>query len=51
VAGGPVESGVFACQRQPVEAAIARGVYGAWKPGPAERELLERIHPTGVCRY
>jgi hypothetical protein len=51
VAGGPIEGGVFACDRQPVAVAIARGVYGSWRPSPAERARLERIHPTGVCRY
>jgi hypothetical protein len=51
VAGGPIEGGVFACRRQSVAAAIARGVYGSWRPGEAERTRLEQIHPTGVCRY
>ena len=32
VAGGPIEGGVFACDRQSVAAAIARGVYGSWRP-------------------
>ncbi|MFC7547965.1 DUF6351 family protein [Plantactinospora sp. GCM10030261] len=51
VAGGPIEGGVFACQRQSVAAAIARGVYGQWRPTPAERDRLEQIFPTGVCDY
>jgi hypothetical protein len=51
VAGGPIKGGVFACDRQSVAAAIARGVYGSWKPTRAERARLEQIHPTGVCRY
>jgi hypothetical protein len=51
VAGGPIEGGVFACRRQSVAAAIARGVYGSWRPSAAERARLEQIHPTGVCRY
>ncbi|GAA0903079.1 DUF6351 family protein [Virgisporangium ochraceum] len=51
VAGGPIEGGVFACDRQPVAVAIARGVYGSWRPNAAERARLEQIHPMGVCRY
>jgi hypothetical protein len=51
VAGGPIEGGVFACDRQPVAAAIARGAYGNWRPTAAERARLERTFPTGVCRY
>ena len=51
VAGAPIEGGVFACDRQPVAVAIARGVYGSWRPNAAERARLEQIHPTGVCRY
>jgi hypothetical protein len=31
--------------------AIARGLYGAWAPSPAERAMLEQIFPTGVCDY
>jgi hypothetical protein len=51
VAGGPIEGGVFACDRQSVPAAIARGVYGSWRPTATERTRLEKIFPTGVCRY
>ena len=50
VAGGPI-SGVYACDRQPVPAAIGRGIYGSWRPTDAERRRLEQIFPSGVCDY
>jgi hypothetical protein len=51
VAGGPIRGGVYKCALQPVDAAIARGLYGAWTPTAAERARLEAIFPTGVCDY
>jgi hypothetical protein len=51
VAGAPITGDVYACQLQPVAAAIDRGVYGDWQPTAAERQRLEEIFPTGVCRY
>ncbi|MEE6263116.1 DUF6351 family protein [Plantactinospora sonchi] len=51
VAGGPLAGGVYACDRQPVRTAIARGVYGSWRPSETERRRLEQIFPTGVCDY
>ncbi|MER6946283.1 DUF6351 family protein [Nonomuraea sp. NPDC000554] len=51
VAGGPLKGGVYACRLQPVARAIERGLYGTWRPSPAERERLEAIFPTGVCDY
>ncbi|NUT43579.1 MAG: hypothetical protein HOV86_26670 [Thermoactinospora sp.] len=51
VAGGPIEGGVYACRRQPVERAVARGLYGSWRPSAAERARLKQIFPTGVCDY
>jgi hypothetical protein len=51
VAGGPIEGGVFACDRQSVERAVARGVYGGWRPSAAELARLRAIFPTGVCDY
>ena len=51
VAGGPIEGGVFACDRQSVDAAVAHGVYGSWKPTASERDRLRQIFPTGVCDY
>lgn len=50
-AGAPLTGDVYACKRQPVAAAIARGGYGDWRPSPAERDRLQEIFPTGVCRY
>jgi len=51
VAGAPFTGEVYACKLQPVRAAIARGVYGDWRPDRAERQRLAEIFPTGVCRY
>jgi hypothetical protein len=51
VAGGPIRGGVYKCALQSVSKAIARGLYGAWKPSAAERSQLEAIFPTGVCDY
>jgi hypothetical protein len=51
VAGGPLRGGVYKCALQSVPKAIARGLYGSWKPTAAERARLEQIFPTGVCDY
>ncbi|WP_219470655.1 DUF6351 family protein [Nonomuraea rhizosphaerae] len=51
VAGGPLQGNVYKCRLQPVSRAIARGLYGAWRPSPAERARLEAIFPSGVCDY
>jgi hypothetical protein len=51
VAGGPIEGGIFKCVTEPVDAAIARGVYGAWQPSDAERARLRQIFPDGVCDW
>jgi hypothetical protein len=51
VAGGPLRGGVYKCALQPVGAAIARGLYGDWRPTAQERARLEQIFPTGVCDY
>jgi hypothetical protein len=51
VAGGPLRGGVYKCAVQPVWKAIARGLYGSWRPSAAERDRLEAIFPTGVCDY
>jgi hypothetical protein len=51
VAGGPIEGGVFKCALQPVESALARGLYGAWSPDAAQVARLKQIFPTGVCDY
>jgi Tannase-like family of unknown function (DUF6351) len=51
VAGGPFKQSLFKCQLMPVGEAISRGLYGAWTPSATERNLLERIFPTGVCDF
>jgi hypothetical protein len=51
VAGGPLRGGVYKCALQPVEQAMAKGVYGSWTPSPAEVARLKQIFPTGVCDY
>ncbi|WP_345560027.1 DUF6351 family protein [Nonomuraea rosea] len=51
VAGGPLEGGVYKCRLQPVDRAVARGLYGSWKPTADERARLGQIFPTGVCDY
>ena len=37
--------------RQPVAAAINRGVYGSWHPTDAEVARLKEIFPGGVCDF
>ncbi|MEV5897173.1 DUF6351 family protein [Nonomuraea fuscirosea] len=51
VAGGPIEGGVFKCRLQPVDRAVARGLYGSWRPTADQRARLKQIFPTGVCDY
>jgi hypothetical protein len=51
VAGGPLRGGVYKCALQPVDDAIASGLYGPWTPSPAEVARLKEIFPTGVCDY
>jgi hypothetical protein len=51
VAGGPLRGGVYKCALQPVGDAIARGLYGDWRPSAADRARLDAIFPTGVCDY
>ena len=51
VAGGPIEGGIFKCVAEPVDAAIARGVYGSWQPSETERARLHQIFPDGVCDW
>jgi hypothetical protein len=51
VAGGPIEGGVFKCSLQPVERALAHGLYGSWEPTAEERARLHAIFPSGVCDY
>ena len=51
VAGAPFDEALFKCRLQPVEAAVARGLYGSWRPGALEVALLKEIFPSGVCDY
>ena len=51
VAGGPLRGGVYKCALQPVETAIANGVYGSWTPSEGDVTRLKQIFPTGVCDY
>ncbi|MGH3762953.1 DUF6351 family protein [Actinophytocola sp.] len=51
VAGGPFDEQHYKCALQPVRAAVARGLYGSWRPSRAEIDRLEQIFPTGVCDY
>ncbi|HEY0451993.1 DUF6351 family protein [Actinophytocola sp.] len=51
VAGGPFDEQHYKCALQPVRSAVARGVYGSWRPTSAEQDRLAQIFPTGVCDY
>ncbi|MEU8395891.1 DUF6351 family protein [Nonomuraea sp. NPDC048892] len=51
VAGGPIEGGVYKCRLQPVDRAVARGLYGSWRPTADQRARLKQMFPTGVCDY
>ncbi|TDV41007.1 DUF6351 family protein [Actinophytocola oryzae] len=51
VAGGPFDEQLFKCARQPVRTAIARGVYGSWRPTAEDVTRLEQIFATGVCDF
>jgi hypothetical protein len=51
VAGAPVTGDVYKCRLQPVDEAIAAGLYGDWTPTADEVDQLEAIFPNGVCDY
>ncbi|MBP2327480.1 hypothetical protein JOF56_007865 [Kibdelosporangium banguiense] len=51
VAGGPFDEQHYKCALQPVQWALARGLYGSWRPTSAEVDRLKQIFPTGVCDY
>jgi hypothetical protein len=51
VAGGPIEGGIFKCFLQPVDAAVARGLYAPRVPTPQQVTRLRQIFPDGVCDY
>ena len=51
-AGGPIEGGIFACTRQPVQRAVAQGLYAPWAPTRDDSVArLREIFPDGVCDY
>ncbi|WP_407674889.1 DUF6351 family protein [Nonomuraea fuscirosea] len=43
--------GVQKYRLQPVDRAVARGLYGSWRPTADQRARLKQIFPTGVCDY
>jgi len=51
VAGAPFDEEFYKCKLQPVDAAVARGVYGSWRPSENETARLKQIFPTGVCDF
>src|SRR6266480_1853306 len=51
VAGGPIEGGIFQCFREPVDAAVERGLYAPRTPTRADVARLREIFPDGVCDY
>ncbi len=51
VAGGPFKGSIFKCHLKSVDQAIADGDYGVWSPSMAEKALLEKIFPEGVCDF
>jgi hypothetical protein len=51
VAGAPFDEQLYKCALQPVTKAVARGVYGSWRPSAAETARLKEIFPTGVCDF
>lgn len=52
VAGGPITGDVFKCALQPVERALAKGIYGEHTEEIAAHiDDMRRIFPTGVCNY
>jgi hypothetical protein len=50
-AGAPITGDVFRCRLMPVQEAVERGLYGDWRPTPAQVARLKEIFPTGVCDY
>lgn len=51
VAGGGPAGDVFKCALEPVEAALARGVYEGVRFTDTQLEWLKKIFPTGVCDF
>ncbi|MFA0813423.1 DUF6351 family protein [Microbulbifer epialgicus] len=52
VAGAPITDDIFKCALQPIERALAKGLYGPHTEEITGRiDDLQRIFPTGVCNY
>ena len=51
VAGAPISGDIFKCHLQPVDQAMASGIYGSWTPTPEQQDRLKAIFPQGVCDY
>ncbi|WP_236250367.1 DUF6351 family protein [Microbulbifer sp. ALW1] len=52
MAGAPITGDVFKCALQPVERALAKGVYGESSAAIVEHIAdMKRIFPDGVCNY
>jgi hypothetical protein len=51
VAGAPIEGGIYACARKPVDQALADGTFAPWLPNATEVTQLKQIFPQGVCDY
>jgi hypothetical protein len=51
VAGAPLEGGIYRCALEPVEQALADGVYQPWSPTAEQVAKLKQIFPQGVCDY
>ncbi|MBB3063198.1 DUF6351 family protein [Microbulbifer rhizosphaerae] len=52
VAGAPITGDIFKCALQPIERALAKGVYGSASEDVAEHIVeMGRIFPSGVCNY
>lgn len=51
VAGGPYEGGVWKCELQSIDRAVAEGLYGDWQPTADERARLEQVFPDGICDF
>jgi hypothetical protein len=50
-AGAPIEGGIYACARKPVDQALADGTFSPWLPNATEVAQLKQIFPQGVCDY
>ena len=51
VAGAPITGDVFKCVLQPIDDAIAAGLYGGTTFSPVQLAQLHAVFPDGVCDY